>query len=303
MKYLVIGAGGTGASLTANLSEAGRDITAIARGPHLAAMQQHGLRMETTRRGNYTVYPVKAFAEADYQEQPEVIFVCVKGYSLPEVVPLIERVARPSTIVIPILNIYGTGEKLQRLLQHLLVTDSCIYIAAEIKQPGVILQKGNIFRVVFGVRESTQFRPELWQIAADLEDSGIDVLLSEQVKADTFKKFTYVSPLAACEIRYNTNAGGVREPGEARAALLAMMREIIALGNAMVLELPDDLVEFNFTILSRLSPTATTSLQRDFLAGRPTEIDGLIFQVVRWGREYGVKMPTYERIAAELGFR
>jgi len=53
-------------------------------------------------------------------------------------------------------------------------------------------------------------------------------------------------------------------------------------------------------ILSGLAPEATTSMQRDIMAGKPSEIDGLIYQVVRLGREYGVSMPQYEKVAAKL---
>ena len=138
MKYLIIGAGGTGGSIGAYMTEAGKDVTLIARGLHLKKMQEEGLAMETTRKGNYTVFPIKAMDMEHYDERPDIIFVCVKGYSLEEVVPFISRAADENTIVIPILNIYGTGSRLQEKLPGLLVTDGCIYVAAEIKEPGTI---------------------------------------------------------------------------------------------------------------------------------------------------------------------
>lgn len=106
MKYLIIGAGGTGGSIGAYMTEAGKDVTLIARGLHLKKMQEEGLAMETTRKGNYTVFPIKATDMEHYDERPDIIFVCVKGYSLEEVVPFISRAADENTIVIPILNIY-----------------------------------------------------------------------------------------------------------------------------------------------------------------------------------------------------
>ena len=153
MEYLVIGAGGTGGCIGAYMTEAGKDVTMIARGAHLEAMQAGGLRMETTKKGNYTVRPVKAFDMEHYTGHPDVIFVCVKGYSLEETVPFIEKVAKQETVVIPLLNIYGTGGRLQKRLPGLLVTDGCIYIAGEIKEPGCLWQNGDIFRVVFGVQD------------------------------------------------------------------------------------------------------------------------------------------------------
>ena len=77
-----------------------------------------------------------------YKDRPEVILVCVKGYSLDGIYEFIRRIAKPQTIVIPILNIYGTGAKMQEKLPGMLVTDGCIYVSANIKEPGVILQHG-----------------------------------------------------------------------------------------------------------------------------------------------------------------
>ena len=103
MKYVVIGAGGTGGAIGGFLAKAGKDVTLIARGAHLQKMLEDGLHFETVD-GEFTV-PVRACTMDDYQGTPDIIFVCVKGYSLDETIPFIERIAGPDTIVIPILNI------------------------------------------------------------------------------------------------------------------------------------------------------------------------------------------------------
>ena len=80
-----------------------------------------------------------------------------------ETVPTIKKIAGKETVVIPILNIYGTGGRLQKNLPELTVTDGCIYVSANIMEPGVILQHGKILRVVFGARkpeEETEKIPE-----------------------------------------------------------------------------------------------------------------------------------------------
>ena len=297
MKYLVIGAGGTGGSIGAYMTEAGKDATLIARGEHLKKMQQQGLRMETTAKGDYTVYPIQVRDMGHYEEQPDVIFVCVKGYSLQEVVPFIRRVAKESTIVIPILNIYGTGGKLQEQLPELLVTDGCIYIAGEVKEPGTILLKGNIFRIVFGVRNPEELRPELFQIAKDLQESGIDGVLSDNIRRDALQKFAYVSPMAACGLYYHVSAGEIQKTGEPRDTFVKLMKEVDALAVAMEVPFLVDIVTTNLQILDALTPEASTSMQRDIYAGKSSEIDGLIYEVVRMGQQYGVPTPVYEMVA------
>lgn len=297
MKYLVIGAGGTGGSIGAYMTEAGKDVTLIARGEHLKKMQQQGLRMETTAKADYTVYPIQVIDIGHYEEQPDVIFVCVKGYSLQEVVPFIRRVAKESTIVIPILNIYGTGGKLQEQLPELLVTDGCIYIAGEVKEPGTILLKGNIFRIVFGVRNPEELRPELFQIAKDLQESGIDGVLSDNIRRDALQKFAYVSPMAACGLYYHVSAGEIQKTGEPRDTFVKLMKEVDALAVAMEVPFLVDIVTTNLQILDALTPEASTSMQRDIYAGKSSEIDGLIYEVVRMGQQYGVPTPVYEMVA------
>ena len=135
MKYAIIGAGGTGGILGFYMTKAGKDVTLIARGRHLAAMQESGLAVGKMWDGTTETIPVKAMDMDHYSERPDVILVCVKGYSLEDTIPFIQSVANPSTIVIPVLNIYGTGAKMQEKLPNLLVTDGCIYVSANIKEP------------------------------------------------------------------------------------------------------------------------------------------------------------------------
>ncbi len=297
MKYLVIGAGGTGGSIGAYMTEAGKDVTLIARGEHLKRMQQYGLKMETTKKGNYTVNPIKATDMEHYEEQPDIILVCVKGYSLAETIPFIRRVAKESTIVIPILNLYGTGGKMQEQIPDLLVTDGCIYIAGEIKEPGTILLKGDIFRIVYGVRNPKELRQELFEVAQDLKDSGIEGVLSDHIRRDALQKFAFVSPMAACGLYYHVSAGDAQITGEPRDTFVKLMREVEALAEAMDVPFLVDIVTTNLQILDTLNPDASTSMQRDVYAGKSSEIDGLIYEVVRMGERYGVPTPTYKMIA------
>lgn len=310
LKYIVIGAGGTGGGIGGFLSKAGKDVTLIARGAHLAAMQEKGLRIETVH-GNETV-SVKACAMEDYGTRspytgsPDVIFICVKGYSLEDTVPFIQRIAKKETIVIPILNIYGTGKKLQGMLPALTVTDGCIYIASEIKQPGTILMSGDIFRVVYGLRTGTPpktvnaVRPILEAVAQDLKDAKILPIFSENIERDALRKFSFVSPMAAIGAGYHVPAAAMQKGGELRGLFISLMQEIKALSDAMAVCLPEDIISINLNIMDDLTPTATASMQRDIRTGHQSEIDGLVYEVVRLGRQYQVPLPEYEKLAKKL---
>lgn len=300
MKYAIIGAGGTGGILGFYMTKAGKDVTLIARGRHLAAMQESGLAVEKMWDGTTETIPVKAADMDHYSERPDVILVCVKGYSLEDTIPFIQRVANPSTIVIPVLNIYGTGAKMQEKLPNLLVTDGCIYVSANIKEPGVLIQHGKILRVVYGVREKEEYDPRLEEIKQDFDVSGIDGVLSENIRRDALEKFSYVSPIGAAGLYYHATAADFQREGEEREVFKTMIREITALAEAMGVPFERDMVEVNLKILSTLASEATTSMQRDVMDGKSSEIDGLVYEVVCMGERYHVPVPMYEKVAEKL---
>lgn len=299
MKYLIIGTGGTGGAIGAYLAKASKDVTFIARGKHLDAIKEKGLRI-IRPNDEFTLFPAKVTDLENYDEKPDVIFVCVKGYSLDSVIPHLKRIADEKCVIIPILNIFGTGAMMQTHFDNTLVTDGCIYVAAQIKEPGCIQMNGDILRVIFGVRDKADYRACLKDIENDLIKSGIEGILSDNIKRDALLKFSYVSPQGACGLYYNVPAGKIQEPGKIRDCFIGLIREIDALANAMDIHFEEDIVERNLAILDSLSPSATTSLQRDIMAGRDSEIDGLIFEVVRLADKYGVNLPLYTKIAKYL---
>ncbi|WP_418424514.1 ketopantoate reductase family protein [Blautia sp.] len=300
MKYAIIGAGGTGGCLGFFLQKAGKDVTLIARGKHLEAIRKNGLTIQKLWDESRETLPVKACTAEEYKEIPDVILVCIKGYSMDETVPTIKKIAGKETVVIPILNIYGTGGRLQKKLPELTVTDGCIYVSANILEPGVILQHGKILRVVFGARKSEEETEKMREVAKDMVTDDLEVILSENIRRDAMVKFSYVSPIGTAGLYCNAVAADFQREGEQREMFKALIREIVALSHAMGIEFAEDLVERNLKILAALSPEATTSMQRDVMEEKCSEMDGLVYEVVRMGEEYKVDMPQYKKAAARF---
>ena len=311
LKYMIIGAGGTGGAVGSHLARAGYGVTFIARGRHLDAMRADGLRV-LKPAGDFVIDPVQACTSDEFLEagcRPDVIFVCLKGYAVDGMIPFIAEAAGPDTIVIPVLNIFGTGGKMQEKLPGITVTDGCIYVASEISEPGTILMKGDILRVVFGLRRdqkagsAAKVMPVLEKVRDDLCDAGIEGILSDNIERDALRKFSYVSPQGACGLYYDVPVGAVQKPGEVRDLFIGLVREISALADAMGIGFGEDVVPVNLKITDESDPTATTSMQKDIAAGRPSEIDGLIYEVVRMGERCGVDTPCYSKVADEMRTR
>ncbi len=299
VKYLIIGGGGTGGPLAAYMKRAGKDITLIARGEHLNKIKERGLVIENEQGNKYSV-AVKACTMEEYDDRPNVIFVCVKSYSLGSVIDFIKRTAGTDTTIIPLLNIFTTGQRLQRELPLCTVTDGCIYISANISGCGNIKMHGDIFRIVFGARNEEEYRPVFEDIKKDLSDSGIDCTLSHNIQRDALKKFSYVSAMAACGLYYDAKADSMQKEGKERRLFSELIGEITALAEAMGFPFDEDMIKTNIDILDDLSPTASTSMQRDIQKGSRSEIDGLIYEVVRLGKKYNVDMPKYTMVSKKF---
>lgn len=305
MKILIIGAGGTGGALAAVLARAGEDVTLIARGEHLAAIRERGLTLRHPE-GDFTVR-VDACTMEEYASRgiaPECALVCVKGYSLDSAASFLAHVANEQTLVVPILNIYGTGAQLQRLVPQATVTDGCMYIVSQKEGPGVITMGGKILRVVFGLRQDTApavreaAQPRLEALHEALTRAGVKSILSEQIEADAFRKFTYISPVATLGAALGTRARDMQPGGAHREDFVALIGELVAIAEQRGIALPPDIVEINLALIDHTAPDVTASMQRDTEAGRLSEIQGLTYEILNMARDSGTQAPTYKRLAA-----
>lgn len=315
IRYMVIGAGGTGGAIGSHLANAGHNVTFIARGRHLQVMESSGLHVRKPN-DSFLVKDFRAYTEEEFLEAiqdkdkgslllPDVILVCVKGYSIDDIIPFVKKAASNGAVVIPILNLFNTGRYMQERLPGITVTDGCIYVASMIESPGVILMNGEILRVVFGLRREDADRlPEYKELFSriydDMTDSGIDCIVSDNIERDALRKFSYVSPQGACGLYYGIPCGPMQHPGEERDLFAGLVHEVQLLAEAMGIDFGEDIVPTNLKILDGLAPDMNTSLQRDMAAGRPSEIVGLIYEVLRLADEYGIDLPLYKKVVDKL---
>lgn len=300
MKYLIAGTGGVGGSIAGFLSLAGKDVTCIARGENLAAIRERGLLLHSDLKGEHTL-KIDASTAEEFQGKADVIFVCVKGYSVDSITELIKRAAHENTVVIPILNVYGTGPRIQRLVPGVTVLDGCIYIVGFVSGKGEVTQMGKIFRMVYGAHKGTTV-PEgmLEAIQNDLQESGIKAEISEDINRDTFIKWSFISAMAVTGAYYDVPMGEVQKPGQVRDTFIVLSEESAALGHKMGIPLPEDLIDFNLKVIDKLAPESTASMQKDIAKGNQSEVQGLLFDMIAAAEEQGIDIPTYRMVAEKF---
>ena len=300
MKYLVVGTGGVGGSIAGFLALAGKDVTCIARGKHLDAIRQKGLQLKSDLKGEHFL-PVKAYTAEEFEGKADVIFVCVKGYSIDSIKEVLERASTPETLVIPILNVYGTGPRIGRLVPSVHVLDGCIYIVGFVSGEGEITQMGSIFRLVFGARPEQGISCEqLNQIAEELRACGIKVDVSDDINRDTFIKWAFISAMACTGAYHNVPMGEVQHEGEVRDTFIGLSQESAEIGRKLGVIFPEDPVTYNLKVIDKLDPHSTASMQKDLARGHESEIQGLLFDMIDLGERLGIDLPTYHKVALKF---
>ena len=300
MNYLIIGTGGVGGSIAGFLALAGKEVTCIARGKHLEGIRKHGLHLKSDLKGEHYL-KVNACTAEEYQGKADVIFVCVKGYSIDSVKEVIERAATPHTLVIPILNVYGTGPRIGRLTPGVTVLDGCIYIVGFVSGTGEITQMGKIFRLVYGAHRGTVVKPGLLEaIQQDLQEAGIKVDLSPDINRDTFIKWSFISAMACTGAYHDVPMGEVQHEGEVRDTFVGLSRESAQIGEKLGIAYPGDPVAYNLMVIDKLDPHSTASMQKDIARGHESEIQGLLFDMIDLGAQLHIDMPTYRKVAQKF---
>lgn len=299
-KYLVIGTGGVGGSIAGFLALAGKDVTCIARGKHLEAIRKYGLHLKSDLKGEHYL-PVKACTAEEYKDKADVVFVCVKGYSIDSIKDVLEKSAHPDTLVIPILNVYGTGPRIGRLVPSVKVLDGCIYIVGFVSGEGEITQMGRIFRLIFGARPEQNIPQEaLDEIADVLQSCGIKAEVSDDINRDTFIKWAFISAMACTGAYHDVPMGEVQHEGPVRDTFIGLSRESAEMGHRLGVAYPEDPVAYNLKVIDKLDPHSTASMQKDLAKGHQSEIQGMLFDVIKLGEELGTDLTTYRKVAAKF---
>lgn len=303
MKYLIVGTGAVGATIGAFLLSTGKDVSFISRGKQLERLIAKGLVIKSDMIGEKIFKNIKAYTQNDFAEKADIIFVCVKSYSIEEIAPLIEKASHEKTLVIPILNTFETGKKLAQTVKTPIMFDGCIYVVSEIENSGAIKQTTNIFRIIFGrIDEKTPQENIINALIKDLNESKIESEFVDDINSAKFAKFSLTSAFACCGAYYDIEAKDFHKQGIYRNTLIEMLGEMKTLSKAMNLNIKSDIVSESLAIIDKFNPTATASMQRDLKSKgqAQSEMSGLLFDVIKLSQKYNVKMPRYEEIAKKF---
>ena len=297
MKIAAIGAGGVGGYFGARLAQAGHDVSFIARGKHLAALQKNGLTLKSPHGD--AKFAIKVYEKAADIGPVDVVIFAVKLWDTQGAAESIRPLLAKGGVVIPFQNGVESIDALRKVFPKEQVLGGSAYIATRIAEPGVIEHIGQMARMVFGPLLPSQ-RAIAETFLDALKKSNVNAELSDDVVRANWEKFVSLVGLSSATAIARAPVGVVRTDADLRRLLEAAMRETWALGRAKAVKLADDFVETRMTWVDSLPAEMKASLAHDLEAGGKLEAPWLCGAVARMSREMGLAAPVNETVYAAL---
>jgi 2-dehydropantoate 2-reductase len=291
MKIAMMGAGGVGGFFGGKLAQAGYDVSFIARGAHLAAMRERGLTIENPAQEPIHLPNVQVTDDPATLGPVDLVIFSVKLWDTEAVARSIKPLVGPNTGVLSLQNGVIKDDILRREFGAAAVMGGVGYVATYISRPGVIHQTGTMQRIVLGEYDgSRSARAEFLYQA--LQRAGVQAELSADVRKSIWEKYVFLVGLSATTTSMRLPLGPVRSNPKSRAFLLQIMREVVAVGRAHGVGLPEDFAENRLAFADTLPHDMTSSMYHDLERGNPLEVDWLSGGVVMLGQEKGVPTPA-----------
>jgi len=297
MRIAILGSGGVGGYFGGRLAAAGADVTFIARGAHLAALAERGLRIESPL-GSIHVPRVTATENPASVGPVDVVFFTVKLYDTDSAIQSLPALLGPGTIVVPFQNGVDSVNVLVRAVGRGPVAGGTTYVSAVIAEPGVIRHTA-MNRLVFGALEPAQ-QPVLERLRDVTTAAGIDAMLSDRIMVEIWAKFARLTAFSGMTAVTRGPLGPVLADPDLFAMLQASLRESIAVARGRQIPVGAKLFDEIMAAMGEMPPGTKSSMLEDLERGRRLELPWLSGAVVRIGAEVGVDTPTHRLIVTLL---
>jgi 2-dehydropantoate 2-reductase len=290
MNIVIYGTGGVGGYFGARLAQARNNVTFIARGKHLKAIQEKGLQLKSIK-GDYQVHPAKATSDISEVGDVDLILICVKTWQLKGVAKKIRPTLNDNTIVISLLNGVDNSDTLTSILGSEKVLGGLCKVVSKVEGYGVINHLSYEPTIVFG-ELNNEISERALRVEKTLKDAGIKSKLAADIQKEIWTKFLFISTISAIGALTRATIGEMIASEEIKKMMYQTSEEILAIAKAKGVNLPDDIIEKQFQIIKSQPYNTIASLQRDIMEGKPSELEAQNGAIVRMGIELGIPTPV-----------
>jgi 2-dehydropantoate 2-reductase len=285
MKIAIIGTGGVGGYFGGMIAKAGYDVTFVARGENLKAINENGLTVKSVL-GDFHLDSVKVTDKIQKIEQPALVIISVKAWQVKDVSAELKQVINKDSIVLPLQNgVLAIEELLENIDRANLIGGLC-KIFCKLESPGVINHFGVVPTIVFGEVDNSRTE-RLDRIKEIFDRSSIKSVISDDINSDLWQKFIPICVGGLLAVT-KTNYGELRELKETREMMVDILKENYQVSQKMGINIAPDFVDKTIAFIDTFPYDATSSLTRDVWEGKPSEIEYQNGTAVKLGKQYGV---------------
>jgi len=288
MNIVVFGTGGVGGYFGGKLAQAGNNVTFIARGNHLKAIQQNGLQVKSVN-GNFTIQP-HITDDITTISNIDLIILGVKSWQVEGVARQLKEVIHNKTLVLPLQNGADNADKLRAILPHENVLAGLCKIVSRVEAPGIIDHFAFDPEIVFGEYDN-EHTSRIQQIGKLFDNANIKNRISEDIHLDIWKKFMFIVTISGIGAITRSVYGDIRKDDYLRQIMYQTANEINAIANAKSIDLTNNDIEMVIKVIDNFNHDTTASMQRDFMAGRPSELENFNGYIVKQGKELHIPTP------------
>jgi 2-dehydropantoate 2-reductase len=301
MRVAVIGSGGVGGFVGGRLAKAGHEVAFLARGAHLQALREHGLRVQSTD-GDFDIPSVTASDRPADLGPADLFLFTVKTYDTESAAAPLKPLLQSGATVLTLQNGIDNHERIDAVLGDGVALPGTIRIETTIAEPGLIAHTSRFHLIRFGeVSGSDAPQSErVERLRSAFAEAGLKVDVPADMRVDLWEKYVNIVGFGGLSTLARANLGEILESPELTATFLALFEEVVAVGRAAGVNLAPETAEKTLAQMRRLHPGFKSSMQRDLERGKPLEVDALAGVLVRLGEKHGVATPVSACVNAVL---
>lgn len=301
MKIAVIGAGAIGGYFGGRLANAGHEVGFLARGVNLEAMRRQGLVVRSVA-GEFVVPEVLASNDPGDLGVADVVLLTVKTWQLDAVLDRLNPLVGADTAILTTQNGVDTPDRVAQRYGRAAVLPGSAKVFASLEAPGQVRHVGGPGLLTYGEWDN-QVTPRVDGLRKVLDDAGVPTAVPADIWTELWSKFLFVVPFGGLGAVTDASIGVLRTRPGTRQLLVTLMGEIRDVARAMEVDLPADIVERTLAFVDQQPANGRSSLQRDILAGRPSELEAWTGAVVRLGATTGTATPVHDMVYELLSAR
>lgn len=298
MRIAIIGTGGVGGFIGAQVARVGGDVIFIARGEHLEAIRRDGLRIDSGH-APALIHPANATDAIEEIGPVDLALITVKLWDTDEIARRVGSQLSEGSTVLSLQN----GVSKDHILRNHIPADALIggvvYISAAIAAPGVVRHEGTLARIVLGEFDGRR-SDRVLRILELFTNAGIDAELSTSISEDIWKKFVFLVGLSSVTSATRQPVGVLRSRVRTRKLMHEAMAEVVRVGRARGVRLPAGYADEQIAFVDTLPERMTSSMLTDLLRGERLELPWLGESVMDMAGQLGVPTPVNELLAAVL---